>query len=137
MEDLEQDIHDAATRLELNEANWKRCNENESSEITSLIKREFVTGSPRVWWLSLTSRISATENTPAELDRLLAQLTGDRVYFLPDPDDGTVIPVFAVRAGCINAVLDELHLFEFYILSDDRNWLISANDHNELILSKR
>lgn len=137
METLEQEVSDAVGRLGFGAAEWKRCGEIDSSLITSIIESDFVNGHPRVWWLSLKNCIATAKHTPDELNRLLGRFASDRVYFLPDPDDGSPVPVFLAHAECINAVLDEMYFFEFYILSEDREQLISANDHNQLLVSRR
>lgn len=137
-------VRDAVRGLGLTPAACRVCEEDEAVRLNDLVKRRFVRGSPRVWWLALKrvndrSAYDSFDEERRQVNDRLASLgvaRGDALWFFPDADDGGPLPAFEATLESVLLVLGDTPVFEYYLVGKGLDWLLASTDHNELLLCR-
>ena len=110
-------------------------------EIFNAVQNHYVTGNPRVWWLSFKTAPKSyyfedNDGFHHIKDILIKNnITPPKiVYFIADIDDEfETNPVFKLNLDEVSNILEECQFFEYYICPLDLSWLICENDHNQIL----
>lgn len=100
--------------------------------IVDQARSRFVNGSPRSWWMSLS--------TPAwiisSLDRRLTEVVPShpaRCWLIGETEMDDK-PVFEIEVKDAATIIDASPYFEYYLVGVDYSWLLAESDHNEFYL---
>jgi hypothetical protein len=111
---------------------------SEKPEIILKIQSTFVIGNPRAWWLSLAAAPTIQvfyENTGhLHLCELAPDHSGE-IWFIADEDNEDKL-IFSAPLEKISLVLENCRFFEYYIVDKNLKWMITENDHGDLLLSQ-
>jgi len=131
----------------INEAGITSFEVNDSDHVISEIRKIYVEGNPRVWWLSLKHRKSAKffcdDSGYITIPACIKELYGDvydlskRVYFVVDEDEDGVensLLVYRVPLDKVPEIIGNCYFFEYYVVALDYSWLIVENHHAEVIV---
>lgn len=116
-----------ASSAEMQHIPLRKLSEPDAELVRQAVKRHFVIGNPRVWWLGLSKPISK------QYDRRSANLTdilpidAGPIWLIPENERR---PVYEVDGSQIRALLDESISFEYNIVAHDCGWLLTETDHD-------
>lgn len=127
---LIEELHQAFSKQQL-----VRTEPIQKNEILLKIQSTFAKGDPRAWWSSLISKpkIHTFEDNTGHLH--LGELTPspvENVWLIADEDNEEKL-LFCLPLKTIPSILEECRYFEYYIVDKQLSWMISENDHGDLI----
>jgi hypothetical protein len=131
-DDVTTAIRSAIVRLSL--AAKEIMDATAAKRITDEVRRRFVVGSPRAWWMNLAVAAETADSTSVRLIDVLPEKKC-RCWLIPEVET-TAWPVFDVESRDIQAILDECPFFEYYIVPRDFTWLVAESDHNEFFVCR-
>lgn len=135
---VEGEIDDALDRLSLPESEMRRCDEEEAVYVQEQAMQKFVSGKPRVWWLSLKTPWKSFPGNGDDIFEKLREIIPvgeDRCWFIPETE-GKVLPVFEGSIKAVSQLLEESCFFEYYLVGKKIDWILIENDHNEIFFSR-
>ena len=130
MRELETWINDAASRLGLT---LEKLPLEDAKQVTEAVKRRFVEGSPRVWWLGLRPPYVYYEADSMQLSQVLPRKRGN-VYFIPESDDEHPLPVYMMEASNLELLIGECTFFEYYVADTETDWRVAETEHEVFIV---
>lgn len=101
---------------------------SEASRIISNAKQTFVSGNPRVWWMSLKRPVETYDSKLYKLEEIIP--SHDLSYWFVPETETSDLPVFELTCSDINFVLKNCPYFEYYILSKENRWVLAESDHD-------
>lgn len=131
----------------INEVGVTSFEVNDIDYIISEIRKIYVKGLPRVWWLSL-KHIKSINRFPdnsgyATIPDYVKDMYGagydlsKKVYFVADGDGDGVLLIYQVPLNKICEIIENCEYFEYYVVACDYSWLIVENDHGDIIICKQ
>ena len=94
----------------------------------------FVSGNPRVWWLSLSQPYTAQPTGDLRFVDVVPS-SDRRLWFVPE--DGSESPtIYRVMAAQIDAIRENCPFFEYNAVDEDFRWMVTETDHDMFILSR-
>jgi hypothetical protein len=107
----------------------------EAREVVAQAMATFVEGNPSSWWLSLKGDAKLVEFPEGDAHLHLGEAIPShegRAWFIPEVS-ATDLPVFDVELSRLPDILSECPYFVYNIVGKRFDWLVTENDHNELI----
>ncbi|MBS5775023.1 MAG: hypothetical protein KHW84_18545 [Enterobacter cloacae] len=112
-----------------------------ATAIIEKIKKNYVSGNPRAWWLSLENKIdtlhyedNAGYKYVSEIvENKFSQAHNSYVFFLADEDNEQMY-LYKTPLSALVFVIEQCRYFEYYVVSEELAWLVCENDHGEIIV---
>lgn len=104
----------------------------EAKIIVNNLKDIFVSGTPRVWWLSLKYQPKCfTFEEPNSFEKITNFFTNDeKVWWVIEDDEELLLQT---NIKHIISIIADCPFFEYNIISLDQKKLLIENDHNEFL----
>jgi len=142
MSSVNQWVEEAINLLQVSPEELQEWDALEVLPLIHELRRRFVNGNPRAWWLSLrgpftTYIIDNHYDISGSVDYLEGLLPSKESFYLFIPENETgEYKVFQATLGAIQNILLECPFFEYYLLPLHLSWLLCENDHHgEVIVS--
>ena len=112
-----------------------------ATAIIKKIKKNYVSGNPRAWWLSLKNKIdilhyeddSGYKYITEIVENKFSQAHNSYVFFLADEDNEQMY-LYKAPLSALVFVIEQCRYFECYMVSEELSWLVCENDHGEIIV---
>lgn len=112
-----------------------------ATAIIKKIKKNYVSGNPRAWWLSLKNKIdilhyeddSGYKYITEIVENKFSQAHTSYVFFLADEDNEQMY-LYKAPLSALVFVIEQCRYFEYYMVSEELSWLVCENDHGEIII---
>jgi hypothetical protein len=108
--------------------------DDEARELIALIVERYVLDLGRWWWAQLKLPYMQFDCKTVKLSGVLPSLEGD-IYLIPGYQNHEG-PVFVVKAGEVEAVLDDCPFFEYTIVDKHADWLVTESHHDVLYVCR-
>jgi len=99
-----------------------------AADIILKARSQFVSGNPRIWWMSLACKSEQFDSTKYELADILPERVG-KCWLIPETESED-LPVYSIDLSQLPELLEECPYFEYYVLGSDFGWLVLESDHN-------
>ena len=113
------------------------CKIENPDAILQAIKSIYVADDPSAWWTHLKHRkkIFKFENNTGylHLEEICSPSNGD-VWLVIDDQD---MLLYCAPLPKVKLIIGECRYFEYYVVANDFSWLISENDHGDLIYCEK
>jgi hypothetical protein len=135
----EAEIKAAISTIGLDPNGFNKIADDLSLPILNTIEQCFVTGRPKNWWwesFRQTDAIAQHKNDQAFewLDQILPT-SANRVWFVTEPDnDNNKYGLYNALPINIKPVLNECCYFEYYIVSQELDWLVCETHHGVIMV---
>ena len=135
----EAEIEAAMTTLGFAANDCKKIADDLSLPILNSIQNRFVTGLPRNWWWENFRQLDAIAQHKKDqayewLDKIIPA-TADRVWFVTEPaKDGKIFGLYDALFINIQPILRESCYFEYYIVSQELDWLVCETHHGQIMV---
>jgi len=129
------DIQRATRELTLPQEAIIQLDEEASAKIVSQVRKVFVRGHPRAWWLSLKYPAKTKEYAEGNAHLHLREhipFSDKNCWFIPETEQQS-LPVFDIGTEYLSALLSEVSFFEYYLVGKSLNWLVIETDHNSIV----
>lgn len=124
------EIKDAIKALRL-EREIKEYFNDEKDKIINKIKYKFVSGNPRVWWLSLKYKPKNFIYTDNYQYRRIGELLNEEeCFFIPELED---IHVFETKVQYVIKIIENSSFFEYYIVNKSITKFLCETDHGDFL----
>ena len=130
MREIESWINDA---VETQDLRIERIADDEATVVRESVTKTFVDGSWRTWSLGLRKPYVCHSSVEYTISQILPVSADVDVYFIPETDDGEEVPVYRVRAGAVELLIQDCPFFEYYVVSAGYDWLVAETEHDVLI----
>lgn len=132
---IEREIDSVILELGLGKS-LRKMDRQESGSLIDLVRSDFVLGNPRFWWTALKGELVRREagrasyrDIPSIIDSVI-----EDCYFIPDPGESKSLVYFGPFCNFCE-VIENCFYFEFYFLSEAKDWLACENHHDQIIVS--
>jgi hypothetical protein len=106
----------------------------EARVLTALIIERYVLGLPSWWWAQLKLPCVHFDRRTVRPSEVLPSLEGD-IYLIPEYPDHEG-PIFIVKAREVEAILDDCPVFEYSIVDQHADWLVTESHHDVLYVCR-
>ena len=138
MTEIEQEIEQAVSFLQLNELDFKKLPIDQAKIIVDEARLRFVIGNPRSWWLSLSMPATTYNYSNSQCYLHIKDHWAppdDKCFFIPEIEHQS-LAVFHTTIANVQLLLQNCSFFEYYILSQTLDFLLIENDHNEILVTQ-
>lgn len=112
-----------------------------ATAIIEKIKKNYVSGNPRAWWLSLKNKIDTLHYEDNSGYKYIAEIVENKfsqahnsyVFFLADENNEQMY-LYKIPLNALVFVIKQCRYFEYYVVSEELSWLVCENDHGEIIV---
>jgi hypothetical protein len=135
---IEDQLDRAVSDLIFPPSAFLKCDPEQGNTIVRATQDKFVVNNPRAWWMALKQPFESFDYSDGfGFEDLIRHVPPDnpRCWFIPETEE-QYPPVFDADVNCISAVLAQCSYFEYYLVGKNLDWLITENDHNQIIVSK-
>jgi hypothetical protein len=113
----------------------ERLTKDRAALVEGRARKQFVTGNPRAWWMSLSGPCEAFGANERSLQDVLP--AGEtKCGLIPETGSSSGLPVYSLDARSLSPLLAECPYFEYYIVAEDFSWLVAESDHNVLFVCR-
>lgn len=131
LNELEKEISEAISDLKIEEK-VKIFTGEEKNSILLKLKEIFVSGDPRVWWLSLKykpeSFVFELKQSYKEIDNFFNK--EEEVWFVVEEDEQLL---YRTKISYVIDIIGECSGFEYNIISENYDRFLCENDHGEFL----
>jgi len=136
--EIEKELDQAIGSLRLPIEAVRKCAPEEARRIVKRAMDRFVINNTRAWWMSLTQPHESFDYSDGfGFEDLIRHVPEENVkcWFVPETEE-EYAPVFDANVDYISRVLGECFCFEYYLVGKQFDWLITENDHNQVIVCR-
>jgi hypothetical protein len=126
------EIEAACRTLALEDADFRRLPELEAKRIYEQVEAHFVGSQGKNgWWGNFRQPAARANFLDQHGYERITQIAPDaaRAYLIPEPGGQGWPPVYACSVRAAQQLLGECYAFEYYLVAEDRQWLIGENKH--------
>jgi len=137
-DEIEKQLNQAMSNLSLPAGAFRKCDPEYAKLVLRKAHETFVIDNPRSWWMSLKHPFESFDYSEGfgfeDLPRHVP-LGEERCWFIPETEE-EYPPVFDAEVTLVSLVLAQCLAFEYYMVGKGFDWLITENDHNQVIVSQ-
>ena len=136
MSEIEAEIDDAVRAAGIEAGRWRKLPLEQAREICLAVRSRFVDGDPRAWWLTLKRPFESHSLPQGDGFRVIqtyVPVADERCLLIPDTDEAD-FPVYEVAVSDVSQVLSECQYFEYYLVGERLDWLVTETEHNAVIV---
>jgi hypothetical protein len=136
--EIEKELDKALGDLRVPPEAFRKCAPDQAKGIVERARDRFVFNNPRAWWMSLKHPYESFNYSDGfGFEDLIRHIPegNEKCWFVSETEK-EYAPVFDVNVNWTSRVLGECFSFEYYLVGKQFDWLITENDHNQVIVCR-
>lgn len=136
MINIETEIAQAVSELRIPPEEFARCDTEKSVAVIKTTKRNYVSGSPVVWWFALRHVVERRHFPDGGFRHISDYIpASDKdCWFIPELHEAYPL-VYEAQISQLECVIGNCIGFAYYIVGKDYGWLLAESDSDELFFS--